>query len=153
MSFKDTLKKSWKYLPGISVIEYNSSKEESEIKCLVKELGHVAYAFGSAGLIVGFLAGSFIAGTPNVTRWSKIAEQRERAEQEYNELYRKAAQCVEKDRVDGLNLNELTELYSRAGMNLNVNPNLDPQAVTFRLPRLTRENLEKVVKSCELPVI
>ena len=149
MSFKDKLKNSWKYLPVGSAVAYvNEIRRKNEVDSNGKVLFHTAYP----AIVFGFLVASLMYGTPNVKKWPEIAEHGERARQEYNELYDQAVRCVEQDGISGLNLNELGELYSRAGVNVGVNPNLDPRAVTFRLPRLTRKNLEKVVYlDCEVP--
>lgn len=89
---------------------------------------------------------SSVGGSPNPLRWNETFEKRARERQSYNELYNKAVECVEQDKIPGLsNLRELNDLYLRAGVNVGYNP-----GGTIHFPFIPKENLEKVVQGCEV---
>lgn len=107
------------------------------------------------GIILGTLIlGSAQYGTPSPLRWIEVERQIKRERQEYNKLYSMAVKCVEKDKIAGLtSLEEINELYSRAGIKINLNPTFwEPETLKLKFPKLTRGDLEKVVQSCEIPV-
>lgn len=155
MNLKNVLKNSWKALPIVSLYNIGNDSVKSTFG---KLLGHLLYA--SIPLV--YLVGSTISGTPNPLGWREAIEER----QEYNQLYDKAAECVEKDGVEGLSLNEVGELYSRAGINFKVPEmrdfkkgfnfrgnlrygNFYRPSAAFDGPELKKAHLEKIAESCE----
>jgi len=155
MSLKDTLKNSWKFLPIVSLFRYSNDEPSNS---WVKGTGHALYA--TTPLIL--LLGSILSGTPNPLGWREAIEER----QEYNQFYDKAAECVEKDGVEGLSLNEIGELYSRAGIDFKVPEmrdfkkgfnfrgnlrygNFYRPSAAFDGPELKKAHLEKIAESCE----
>ena len=123
-----------------------------------KALPVVSFAsiLGTYGIV------SILMGTPNPKTWHDKSKEI----QGYNRLYNQAVKCIEKDGVYGLSLNEVGELYSRAGIDFKV-PEMRGFKKGFNLrgnlmygnfyrpdarfdgPELKKAHLEKVVKSCE----
>ena len=140
MNIKNVLK----YLPVVSLL--NHLPEIPVFSSSVKTLGHLTYAFIGTGILIS----SLFFGTPNVLRWNEISERREKARQEYNQLYDRAEKCVEQDGLSGLtSLREVNDLYSRAGKPIRIDRGRFGEII---IPEPTRENLEKVVQSCEAEV-
>ena len=149
MELKETLKNSWKYLPIGSAIAYEKElARKNEVGSNGKVLFHTVYP----AIVGSFLVASLMYGTPNVTKWPQISERRERARQEYNQLYDKAFECVEQDGIKGLtSLKEIDELYSRAGRPIKIDY-ISQERRLSGIPigiDLTKTDLERVVASCE----
>lgn len=114
-------------------------------------------AFGIAGVFVGSYLGT---GTLNPTKWVEVVRDDKRENQEYSTLVDEVTQCVNRDNIEGYSFNELNELYRRAGVELNLEEtsfNINFQAgwintstgAIIEVPKLTKQDLQKVVESCE----
>ena len=136
MELKETLKDSRKYLP------------------------HAIVSL-SAGASLLYLLTSILSGTYNPLNWSENIRQREREIQEYNAVVNQVTKCVDRDRIPGFSVNEINELYQRAGIDFEAPPQSDfeanfwkgafyrPREQEIRGPPLTKNDLERVALSCQ----
>jgi hypothetical protein len=162
MRIGNILKNSWKFLPGLSWINYSypGGQEEKDSFALqmIKRSGHMIYLIGTATLI--YL--SINRGTLNPNRWNEISRER----REYSTALQNAVACIEKDSIPGLKVREIADLYSKAGFSNIVIPIPFPETsfiiepekglasmiypnTHFFIPILTKSQLENVARNCE----
>lgn len=115
--------------------------------------------FGLALVSAAGLGMSFVYGTINPKKWLEIEKTAQREEQLYERARINAIDCVDSGGA-GLNFNELNDLYSKAGITFGLGEpayNVDFKSGLAKLipstlievPRLTRQDLERVAESCE----
>lgn len=148
MTLKNIRRKIWNGLPVVSLFRYCNKYVSGEYDSLGKCFGHSVYSM----LPFVYLVTSLLAGTPNISRWNEIREQSQREKQEYNSLYNKVVECVDRDGIEGLtSLAEIDELYSKAGIDVR-DIDFDPRrglTINRSLPNIKGNDLKKVVASCE----